>query len=223
MEPTALLFDLDGTLVDSIPDIQGALNAMLAELGRSPLDAADVRAMVGDGAAAVVERALDATGGGRPGGALDRFLLLYAEAPCVHTRPYPGVVDTLDALARAGHRMALVTNKPVSHTRQVLQGLDLARFFPVVIGPETTGRRKPDPAPVIAGLVGLGVEPDAAIFVGDSPMDVAAARAAGLRVVAVSWGYGHGPAEALGADVLIARFDALPATIVALGGYANQA
>ncbi len=211
----AVLFDLDGTLVDSARDLMDAVNAVLAEEGLRAVDLDETRAMIGDGARVLLERALARTGGdpGAAPGLLPRLLALYEAGASRHTRPYPGVVETLEALRAAGLRLAVVTNKPERAARLVLADMGLDRYFEAVIGGDTLPRRKPDPAPVHEALRRLGVAPDRAAMVGDNHHDVEAGRAAGLRVVAVSYGYAHRPPAELGADRLIDAFAELPAAL----------
>ncbi|MDP4026056.1 phosphoglycolate phosphatase [Methylobacterium sp. NEAU 140] len=214
----ALLLDLDGTLVDSLQDLTDALNALLAERGLSGVDRAAAGAMVGDGVRKLVERALRARGGD-PAAAdalVPRFLALYEPIAARHTRPFPGVVDTLSALAEAGFALAVVTNKPVRATRIVLDRLGLDPLVATVIGGDSVAARKPDPAPLHAALTALGVPPGRAVMVGDNHHDIEAARAAGTAAVAVSYGYAHRPPHELGADALIDAFSALPAALTAL-------
>ena len=151
-----LIFDLDGTLVDSAPDLRAALNEMLRERGRAPLSPGQVRGMIGDGAAALVSRALAAGGAAAAAdkAALPRFLELYQANATRLTRPYPGVPETLTALRRAGYRTAICTNKPQRATIGILQGLDLAALFDAVAGGDRFAVRKPDPG----HLLGLPAE-----------------------------------------------------------------
>lgn len=220
--PAALIFDLDGTLVHSVPDLRVAANAVLAEDGRRALSDAEVQGMVGNGVRKLVERAYRATGG-VPGGddrldeALDalvpRFMVHYDAHPTDLTRPFEGLEAALGTLHTAGHCMAVCTNKPQDASQAILDQLGLARFFDVVVGGGSTPNLKPHPEPVLAALRGLGVEARDAVFVGDSENDAGAARAAGVRFLGVSFGYRHCPAEDLGAEILIDHFDALPAAV----------
>jgi len=212
----AVVFDLDGTLVDSAPDLQAALNRLLAEEGRRPLALEDVTGMVGDGAARFVERGFAATGAAVTGPALDalvqRFLIDYEANACVATRPFPGVVEALARLKACGLALGVCTNKPAAATREVLAGVGLASYFDCVVGGDSVpGARKPDPRPVWAVLEGLGVPPAQAVVVGDSANDVAAAHAAGLPAIVVATGYTRVPPETLGAELVIDGFAQLPA------------
>jgi phosphoglycolate phosphatase len=211
----AVLFDLDGTLVDSAEDLREALNEVLAEEGLRPLAAGEVTAMIGDGVLKLLERGLARTGGEieRAGLLLPRFLALYTPRASRKTRPYPGVVETLGSLRTAGIRIAVVTNKPEAATAEILRVLGLARFVDAVVGGDTLPHRKPHPAPLVEALRRVGVGASAAVMVGDNRHDVEAARAAGLKTVLVSYGYAHGPPRELGADTVIDRFADLPAAL----------
>jgi phosphoglycolate phosphatase len=212
MTQQALLFDLDGTLVDSVPDLAAAVNGVLAELGRPPLGLPQVTSMVGDGTSALVERALAASGAGDTPlrAAHDRFLALYEADPTRLTRPYPGGPAVLEELAAAGWRLGICTNKPERATRTVLAGLDLARFFAVVLGGDSGPTRKPDPGPLRAALGRLGSEPGNAAMIGDHRNDVAAAQAAGMPVAFARYGYGAATLAGLTPDAVIDRFAELP-------------
>jgi phosphoglycolate phosphatase len=213
MKRPALLFDLDGTLVDSVPDLARALGTLLAEQGAAPLAPEEIVPMVGDGAGPLVARALAARGlvPDASGALLARFLALYEAAPAELTRPYEGVPETLASLRGDGWRLGLVTNKPERATRLVLAALGLAGCFAVIIGGDTTPWKKPDPRPLLAALDALGAA--GGIFVGDNENDAAAAHAAGLPLVLLRHGYARRPVETLGAAALIDRFDALPAAL----------
>jgi phosphoglycolate phosphatase len=212
MTQQAILFDLDGTLVDSVPDLAAAVNAVLAELGRPALGLAQVTGMVGDGTSALVERALAASGATATPlpAALDRFLALYEAHPTRLTRPYAGVPAVLDQLVAAGWRLGVCTNKPERATRAVLAGLDLERFFAVVLGGDSGPTRKPDPGPLRAALGRLDCAPGNAAMIGDHRNDVVAAQAAGMPVVFARYGYGAATLAGLTADAAIDRFAELP-------------
>ena len=218
MTHAALLFDLDGTLVDSVPDLAAAVNKLLAELGRPALGEARIAAMVGDGVAKLVERALAASGAGIPlPAALDRFLAFYEAEPTRLTRPYPGVPGVLAELAAAGWRLAVCTNKPERATRAVLGGLGLDRFFGVVLGGDSLAARKPDPAPLLLALDRLGSASADAAMIGDHRNDVLAARAAGMPVIFARYGYGAATLGHEAPDAVIDSFATLPAALRLIG------
>ena len=207
---TALVFDLDGTLVDSAPDLHRSLNAVLAECGRAPVSLADIRAMVGDGAAKLVERGFADTGAtcepmALPG-LVERFLVHYRAGRHAMTTAFPGVVETLGTLKARGCRLGICTNKPYGPTLEILEVLGLTRFFDAVAGGDSLPVRKPDPGHLLGTLALLGEPADAALMVGDSANDVAVARAAGVPAVIVSYGYTRIPAAELGGDALIDEF-----------------
>lgn len=205
----AIIFDLDGTLVDSARDLQDATNVLLSEQGLRPVSLDEVKSMIGDGAAKLVERAIVATGGDntRLPELVARFLKIYEGNASRHTQAYPGVPDTLKSLHGLGLALAVVTNKPYAATLEILEALGLRGFFGAVVGGDTLAERKPHPAPLLLALERLGVAPEAALMVGDNYHDAQAARAAGVRAFAVTYGYSHKPHAELGADRLI---DAMP-------------
>jgi len=215
--PRAVVFDLDGTLVDSAPDIHAAANVMLAALGRAPLDLSQVTSFVGNGVAKLVERCLAATGGADEAlgaRAFGIFREAYHAAPAVLTRPYPGVEGALDALAGAGCALGLCTNKPEGPTRQVLEGLGLARHFGAVVGGDTLAVMKPDPAPLELCLERLGAAPADGLYVGDSETDAATARAAGLPFALFTRGYRKSPVESFETVLSFDDFAALAPFVV---------
>jgi phosphoglycolate phosphatase len=214
-----LVFDLDGTLVDSAPDLRAALNEMLRERGRPPLSLPQVKRMIGDGAAALVARALAASGGdpADAASALARFIELYEAEAVRLTRPYPAVPETLAALRRCGYRMAICTNKPQHATIAVLEGLGLLALFDGIAGGDRFAVRKPDPGHLL-GLVGaVGARAEAAAMIGDSEIDAAAARSAGLPLVLMRYGYSRADLDSLGADALLDHFAELPNALDRLG------
>ncbi len=192
MTPLRLIvFDLDGTLIDSRRDLANATNALLVECGAAPLPEERIGRMVGDGAATLVARAFDARGVARPADALSRFLAIYEAHLLEHTRPYSGIPTVLDALgARAS--LAVLTNKPIGSTRRILAGLDLARYFAddAVIGGDGPLPRKPDPAGLRHLIARAGVTAESTLLVGDSVIDWRTARAASTRVCLVRYGFG---------------------------------
>jgi phosphoglycolate phosphatase len=214
-----LVFDLDGTLIDSAPDLCAALNEMLRERGCPPLVLPQVRRMIGDGVPVLVARALAASGAdpGEAASALPRFLQFYEADAVRQTRPYPGVPETLAALRERGYRTAICTNKPQHATATVLGGLGLAGLFDGVAGGDRFAVRKPDPGHLL-GLIGLlGGDAAAAAMIGDNENDAAAARAAGLPLILMRYGYARVDPEVLGADALLDDFADLPAALDRLG------
>jgi phosphoglycolate phosphatase len=215
----AIIFDLDGTLVDSARDLQEATNTLLAQEGLRQISLDEVKSMIGDGVAKLVERAISATGGDlmRLPELVAQFLRIYEANASRYTEAYPGVVDTLADLRRMGFPLAVVTNKPYTATIDILETLGLQRFFEVVIGGDTLPERKPHPAPILMALKRLGVPPEAALMVGDNYHDVQAAHAAGIRAFAVTYGYSHKPHAELGADRLL---ETMPELLPVIGSSA---
>ncbi len=206
------LFDLDGTLVDTAADLNGALNHVFGQAGLAPVDEAHTRHWVGHGAKVLIEEALAAQGQPRQRAEamLEVFLDYYHRHVADLSRPYPHVVEALDALRARGARLAVVTNKRERLTRPLLAALDLADRFDCVVGGDTAARPKPAPDPALLACEQLGLTPRDVLFVGDSTTDVDCARAAGCDVVCVPDGYNHGtPAHELGADAVIDSFRTL--------------
>ena len=208
------LFDLDGTLVDSAPDLQAALQHTLATFALPPTDFALIRGFVGAGARAAIERALRFLGEDVDASPVDEmlatFLAHYGANPTAHSVVYPGVVPCLEALHARGHGLACVTNKHEGLARAVLDGFELSRWLPVVIGGDTLPVRKPDPAPLTEACRRLGRPASNAVMVGDSITDADAGRNADMPVVAVTYGYrGEMTPEELRADLLVESLEAL--------------
>jgi phosphoglycolate phosphatase len=212
----AIIFDLDGTLVDSAGDLRAALNILLKDRGFRSIEAGEIKAMIGDGVLKLVERGLTAVKGDptRASALLPHFLEIYQANPATLTRCYPGVIETLESLRLANFRMAVVTNKPVAATKAILRELSLARFFPVIVGGDSVPKRKPDPAPLLEAARQLQLDVDKLLMVGDNIHDVEAAHAAGMRCIAVSYGYHHRPPSEFNADRLIDRFDELLSLVI---------
>lgn len=214
-----LVFDLDGTLVDSVPDLTAALNVVLREAGHAPLNPAEVTPMVGDGVPMLVERAFAARGGtaAEAKAILPRYVAVYEANATRLTRPYPGVRDTLLGLRRRGYRCAVCTNKLQSATAVVLRDLGLDDLFDAVAGGDRFPVRKPDPGHFL-GLVGeLGGSAAASLMIGDSENDAAVAHAAGVPLILMRYGYARAAPETLGAAAVLDRFDELPAALDRLG------
>lgn len=189
MTPAALVFDLDGTLVDSRPDIATAANRLRRDYGLPPLAEATVGTMVGEGARVLVDRALAPIPPDLDRSrALARFLAHYAAVCTVATRPYDGVEELL-AVASRRWPLALLTNKPIAMTRALVEALDWGRFFRVVIGGDSLPYRKPDGRGLLAVAAALESAPATTLLVGDSRIDAETARAAGTQFVWAEWGY----------------------------------
>ena len=219
--PATIVFDLDGTLVDSAPDLTAALNAALVDAGRPTVDPATVRHLVGHGARALIERGLALSGGGDEATvarALPVFLDHYAAHIADGTRPYPGCEEALDALAACGSVLAICTNKPVALSRKLIAAMGWETRFAANLGGDSLTVRKPDPAPLLAAIVAAGGDPATAVFVGDTAVDVATARAAGVAVIVCAFGFADRAAAELGADAVIASFAELGAAIAKVAG-----
>lgn len=198
--PQRVMFDLDGTLVDSALDLTAAVDNMLQALGREPAGEARVRQWVGNGAQTLVRRALsgelhaseEAVDAELFSAAYELFLAAYTQSNGRYSRLYPGVEPLLQHLQQAGVPLALVTNKPLAFTLPLLQALQIGHYFDQVLGGDSLVRKKPDPLPLLTVLAASDCAPAQALMIGDSRHDVAAARAAGCPVVCVSYGYNHG-------------------------------
>jgi phosphoglycolate phosphatase len=208
------VFDLDGTLVDSAPDLHAALDRMAAARGLRPYRRAEVIGMIGDGVRVLVERALHARGQPFDAEALAAFAADYEANAAVETRPFPGIPEALDALQAEGWRLAVCTNKPGAAARELLGALGLLGRFDAVGAGDSFPVRKPDPGHLRATIEAAGGAMRGAVMVGDHHNDMAAARGAGIPAVFVGWGYGP-LAMAEGAPVA-ARPGDLPREIGAL-------
>jgi len=186
--PAVAVFDLDGTLVDSAPGLLAGVNRRLAEAAAAPLDRAALLPMIGDGARALLARAFAARGLALPEGALPAFLAELEARPEEGAAPLPGIPAALDALAGAGWRLAVCTNKPERAARALLAALRLAPRFCAVLGGDSLPVRKPDPAHLRAAVTAAGG--GRAVMIGDHANDMRAARAAGWPAVFCAWGYG---------------------------------
>jgi len=186
-----VVFDLDGTLVDSQQDLADAANALIVELGGTPVPVEAIAKMVGDGAAMLVRRALTATGVRvtSPHDALERFLELYDDRLLATTRLYDGIPEVLDVLGPMA-RLGVLTNKPERATHRILEALGVAVRFEWMIGGDGPFARKPDPAGLLHLVADAGVSPNRAVMVGDSGVDLATARAAHTRVCLARYGFG---------------------------------
>jgi phosphoglycolate phosphatase len=215
-----IAFDLDGTLVDSAPDLLETLNLVLGESGLGPITAADARGMFGGGARVMIERGL-AYHGVRPAvpdvdRMQKRFLAHYEDHLADKSVAYPGAADALEALVAQKAHLVVVTNKFERFSVKLLAALGLAKYFAVIAGPDTFNLRKPDPGHLLRAVEKAGGAAAATVMVGDSAVDVATARAANVPVIAVSYGYRSVGAPELGADRLIDQLSEVPAAAKAL-------
>jgi phosphoglycolate phosphatase len=215
-----VILDLDGTLIDSAPDLHAAANAMLEAADRPTLDLPTVTRFIGDGVRKLVERAFAATGPALGQEALDRatasFTARYETTASLLTRPYDGVPETLARLRASGMRLGVCTNKPTVAADIVLRALGLAPLIDGVSGGDSVTHRKPHPDHVHDALRRIGGTAALAAIVGDNELDIAAGKAAGLATVAVTYGYARVPYPELGADRLIDRFADLDAALAEL-------
>lgn len=205
-----LVLDLDGTLVDSVPDLASALNRLMHARGLAPFTGPEVALMVGDGARVLVERAFAARLLPADEAAQAAFLVDYTANAAVDTRAFPGAVETLGAMADAGWHLAVCTNKPEAATLLLLDALGLTPWFAAVGGGDSFPTRKPDPAHLLSTLAAAGGTPEAAVMVGDHTNDVRAASGAGVPCIFAGWGYGT-RAMAEGAAAVAERFTDVPA------------
>jgi phosphoglycolate phosphatase len=195
----AVLVDLDGTLLDTAPDLAATANAMLAERGLAPLALETVRNFIGQGVAPLVWRCLNAAAAAAPEDdafdrALESFGAHYERLNGGAARPFHGVLEGLERMRQAGLRLACVTNKAMRFTQPLLEKSDLARFFDAVVTGDEVGRRKPHPEPFLEACRRLGAAPSESVVIGDSANDALGARAAGCRVLLVPYGYREGRA-----------------------------
>jgi len=217
MKCAALLFDLDGTLVDSLLDLRAGLNQVLRETGRRELTPDEVRVMIGDGSRALVGRALAATGTTTNAEeAYHRFMQIYQAGLSHLSRLYPGVDGTLRKLRDEGRRLAICTNKPQTATVALLQQLGISGYFDVVLSGDIVPFRKPDPRHLLIALDQVGAKPNESAMIGDNENDYAAARGAGLPVILMRHGYLRVPPETLTPDLWLDRFSDLPQALISL-------
>lgn len=211
-----IAFDLDGTLVDTAPDLIGTLNLILAEHGHAGLPLGAARVLVGHGARVMLQRGFAAAGETLAPAVLEalfaRFIELYRGRIAVASRAFPGAAEALDALAGEGAALVVCTNKPTGLSLALLDELGLTSRFAAVLGPDAAGAMKPDPRHLAAAVDAAGGTIGRCLMVGDSRTDVETARAAGAPVVAVSFGYSDVAPGELAADALIDRYEELPPT-----------
>ncbi|MBM3950517.1 MAG: phosphoglycolate phosphatase [Rhodospirillales bacterium] len=212
----ALVFDLDGTLIDSVPQVAAAVNMTLTEAARPALSITAVRGIIGEGARTTLVRAFATTGGTDDidiDAMVERYLIHYLADPSSHTTIFPGVTEVLRKFRALGTVMGICTNKPGATTRPVLDALNLSQYFAAVITADDTRHRKPDGRHVLATLAAMKADRNSAIFVGDSAPDLAAARDAGVPAIVVAYGYGYVDPATMPAAARIERFHELPAAV----------
>lgn len=202
-----MIFDLDGTLVDSYEALLHAVNSSLTAHGREPLTVETLRRYVGEGIEPLLERCFD---GSVPSGAHDHFVRVYDEVCCDRSRLLEEVAETLGRLDEIGVAMSVCTNKPTSFSRKILEALGAAKYFDAIVGPDLAGAKKPDARHVLHALEATGHPKEKALFVGDMPIDIHAARAAGMNVAAIPTGSAdYEPLSASGPDYMLRRFSEL--------------
>ena len=214
---STIVFDLDGTLVDTAPDLSNALNDVLTRRGHRPVSLETIRACVGHGARVMIEEALRRAGADDD---VDRmlaeFLVHYEANIAAESRPFPGAVAALEAFAAQGAILAVCTNKRESLSRRLLQELGIDGYFAAIAGRDTFAVSKPDPGHLTGTIALAGGDPAHAVMIGDSEVDVRTAKAAGIPIILVSFGYATAPLHGLSPDVMIDHFDALAAHAAAL-------
>jgi phosphoglycolate phosphatase len=217
-----IAFDLDGTLIETAPDLVGALNMVLGEQGLKPIAYQEARVMVGHGAKVMIERGYAATGlplSAETSPALvARFVEVYRARIAEESRPFPGCLEALAALKAAGATLVVATNKRTDLAVALLDALDMSRFFTTVVGADLAPAAKPDARHILFAIEEADGDPDMAIMVGDSATDVNAARNAGVPVIAVTFGYTDTPASELGADSVLDRYEDLIDAVAKIAG-----
>ncbi|WP_234635621.1 HAD family hydrolase [Allorhizobium ampelinum] len=216
--PATIVFDLDGTLIDTAEDLVASLNHTIAAADLAPLEAEDLSHLVGHGARVMIERAFSLRG--RPISEdafqplLERFIDHYKDHMPGKSQPYPGLLDALERLDKAGHRLAVCTNKMEGLARPLLEGLNLTDRFAAITGGDTFEMRKPDAGHLLGTIAKAGGDPRRAIMVGDSRNDILVARNAGIPSIAVPFGYSDVPVADLDPDAIITHFNELTLDLV---------
>lgn len=215
--PAAIVWDLDGTLVESAPDLATALNTVLSDHGQSTHDVDSVRLMIGGGVPKLIERGFRASSAPLNDDELQaivpQFMEIYSACATDNTYLVEHARTVLDQLQKEGLKQGLCTNKPISVTRKIVAALDIERYFTSIIGGDSTAARKPDPLPLQTCLEEMGATVDGNVMVGDSGADVGAAKAAGVQVIVVPDGYTGVPAAELGADYVLDDLQGVPAAL----------
>ena len=223
--PDAVILDLDGTIVDSAPEFLATVNRLFAELERPAVSLDQVRNFMGYGIVVLLEHAFEASGGLPDADGFELHVTRAIELFYAHhlelSRPFPGVVETLDRLRSSGVRFGLCTNKPHQAAVETLEGLGLEHFFSSVVGRGEAPAQKPDAAHIHAVIERLGADPATAVMVGDTETDIEAAKNARIASIVVSYGYSRVPVAELGADAIIDDFTQLPGALARLGGAAD--
>lgn len=218
--PPIAVFDLDGTLAETAPDLIATLNVILRREGLPEVPLSKARDMIGAGARAMIERGFELARmeltPQRSDELFREFLVIYADNLCVGSHLFPGVGEALDTLARAGYRLAVCTNKVELHSRRLLEQLGIANRFAAICGRDTFPWYKPDARHLSMTIETAGGDPARAVMVGDSRTDIDTAKAAGIPVIAVPFGYTDTPVDQLGPEAVVQNFGELAATIAAL-------
>ena len=220
MSEPLLVFDLDGTLIDTAPDLVDTLNVMLAREGLAPVPYETARNFIGGGARAMIARGIEAEGRVMPQAKLEQmfaeFIAHYSEHVADRSRPFPGLIDALDELAAGGYRFAVCTNKLERLSLLLLDALALSRRFEAICGQDTFGMQKPDPEVLRRTIKAAGGSLQRAIMIGDSGTDIRTAQAAGVPVIAVDFGYSDRPVAEFNPDRIISHFAQLPGAVAAI-------
>jgi phosphoglycolate phosphatase len=220
MAAPTIVFDLDGTLIDTAPDLVDTLNVIFAREGLPPVPYETARNLIGGGARMMIKRGVEAEGRELPAAKHEQMFADFIAHYCDHiadrSRPFPGLIDALDALAAGGFRFAVCTNKLERLSVLLLRALGLAERFAAICGQDTFGVQKPDPEVLRRTVAAAGGTVRRAVMVGDSNNDILVARAAGIPVIAVDFGYTEIPVSRLGPDRIISDFSELPAAVAEL-------
>ncbi|WP_336056550.1 HAD family hydrolase [Nitratireductor sp. CH_MIT9313-5] len=213
MTQPIIVFDLDGTLIDTAPDLLDSLNHCLEGVGIGPVNASEIRRYVGFGSRVMIQRAFDAHGRSLAEGELDRlqqiFLDHYTANMPGRSRPFVGVLASIARFHEAGYLTAVCTNKYEGLSRQLLEALQMTALFSAICGSDTFGHRKPDPRHLTDTIAMAGGDPERAVMIGDSRTDIDTAKAAGIPVVAVDFGYTDQPVQVFEPSRVISHFDEL--------------
>ena len=220
MPAQTIVFDLDGTLIDTAPDLVDTLNVVFAREGLPPVPYEIARNLIGGGARAMIARGIEVEGRVVESAKLEQmfadFIAHYSAHIAHRSRPFPGLIDALDALAGRGCRFAVCTNKLERLSVLLLEELKIAGRFEAICGPDTFGIQKPDPEVLRRTIAAAGGSPQRAIMIGDSAIDIRTARAAGIPVIAVDFGYSERPVSEFRPDRIISHFAQLPASVAAI-------